>query len=141
MQAHILLAGVTTIALFGACAGTRGAEGLLGKEWVLQSYGVIGSEKTVAPSTQITLGFSSDNTIHGSAGCNRYFSAYEAGKNNTLSIQNIGATKMWCGRPVMDQEKRYFEALENTSTFTIEGHRLQLFSDNGQRVLTFIKKE
>ncbi|MFQ5931055.1 MAG: META domain-containing protein, partial [Nitrospiraceae bacterium] len=63
------------------------------------------------------------------------------GKNNTLSIQNIGATKMWCGRPVMDQEKRYFEALGNTSTFTIEGHRLQLCSDNGQRVLNFIEKE
>lgn len=129
------------MALFGACAGSRAAQGLVGKEWVLQSYGVIGAEKTVVPNTEITLTFSSDNRIYGSAGCNRYFSAYETGQSNTLSIQNIGATKMWCDRPVMDQEEKYFEALGNTSTFAIKEYRLQLLSDSGQHVLTFIAKE
>lgn len=129
------------MAVLGACAGSRAVQELVGKEWVLQSYGVIGAEKTIIPNTEITLSFSSDNRIYGSAGCNRYFSAYEAGRNNTLSIRNIGATKMWCGGPVMDQEERYFEALGKTSTFTIEEYRLRLFSDNGERVLHFTAKE
>ncbi len=129
------------MAVFGACGGTRGVRELVGKEWVLNSYGVTGAEKTVIPNPEITLAFSSNNRIYGSAGCNRYFSAYEAGRNNTLSIQNIGATKMWCGGRVMDQEKRYFEAVGNTSTFTIEEYRLRLLSDNGQHVLNFTAKE
>ncbi|MFQ5992655.1 MAG: DUF4377 domain-containing protein [Nitrospiraceae bacterium] len=118
---------------------TSGGEVLL-RQWVLHSFDVIGSESSVRPHTEITLTFT-DRRIHGSGGCNRYFGGYQGGEGNTLSIQGVGSTKMFCPGRVMDQERRYFEALLNTSTFWVDQNQLQLFYDNGRRVLNFVERD
>lgn len=112
---------------------------LLDNEWELQSFGHIGGEEKVLSETVVTLKFGHDNKITGSGSCNNYFSSYEIGEGNTLSIGVIGATKMYCqGLGIMDQEVQYFTALGEVSTFDVDQNSLQIFDDDGQRVLNFV---
>ncbi|MEE9594775.1 MAG: META domain-containing protein [Candidatus Hydrothermarchaeales archaeon] len=109
---------------------------LLDNEWELQS---IGGEEKVLSGTVVTLKFGQDNRITGSGSCNNYFSSYEIGEGNTLSIGVIGATEMYCqGLGIMDQEVQYFKALGEVSTIDVDQNKLQLFDDGGQRILNFV---
>ena len=119
---------------------TIGSKDLLLRQWLLQSFGVVGSEDSVIPNAEISLGFTPDSRIYGSGGCNRYFGRYQGGQGNTLSIRGVGSTKMFC-RGHMDQERKYFEALLNTSAFKVDEPELRLFSDNGRRVLNFVETD
>ncbi len=113
-------------------------ERLLNRQWVLKSLGPAGSEEPLLPETAIVLEFTGDGRLHGSGGCNRYFAAYVTRSGNGLTIKNIGSTRMACPKAIMDQEMRYFEALQSVSAFSVEKDLLQLFYENGQRVLNFI---
>lgn len=113
-------------------------EGLLNRQWVLKSLGTAGSEQPLLPETAIVLEFNADGRLHGSGGCNRYFAAYVTRPGDGLTIKNIGSTRMACPEAFMDQEMRYFEALQRVSAFKVEKDLLQLFYENSQRVLNFI---
>jgi uncharacterized membrane protein/heat shock protein HslJ len=117
---------------------TAGVRELMKRKWALQSFGLIDSEDLLVPRTAISLEFGADGKLHGSGGCNRYFAAYEIGPDDSLIIRNIGSTRMACPQAFMDQEMRYFEALQRVSTFRVEKRLLQLFYENGKRVLNFI---
>jgi uncharacterized membrane protein/heat shock protein HslJ len=114
------------------------ARDLMKRKWALRSFGVKDSEDLLVPRTVISLEFSKDGKLHGSGGCNRYFAAYEIGPGDSLKIKSIGSTRMACPQEFMDQEMRYFEALQRVSAFKVQNNLLQLFYDNGQRVLNFI---
>ncbi len=111
---------------------------LMKRKWALQSFGIKGSEDPLVPRTAISLEFTADGRLHGSGGCNRYFAAYEIGPGDSLKIESIGSTRMACPQEFMDQEMRYFEALQRVSAFTVEKDCLQLSYENSQRVLNFI---
>lgn len=132
---------VSTLVLLGACAGTRKTQPLLDRQWALQSFGAVGLENALMPDTEISLAFTSEGRVQGAGGCNRYFSTYETATGNRLSIQDIGSTRMWCGEPVMKQERMYLEALGKIATFKVEGKALQLFYNNGRGVLNFEAKD
>jgi uncharacterized membrane protein/heat shock protein HslJ len=117
---------------------TAGMRELRKRKWVLRSFGVIDSEDSLVPRTAISLEFAAEGKLHGSGGCNRYFAAYEIGPDDSLIIRNIGSTRMACPQAFMDQEMRYFEALQRVSTVRVEKRLLQLFYENGKRVLNFI---
>ena len=119
---------------------TSGEKGLLNKQWVLQSSGVSTSEERPIPNTNISLEFTSEGRLSGSGGCNRYFGEYKVKPGNSLTIRGIGSTRMACPPGIMDQEMRYFEALQNTSTFRLDAHRLKLIDNNGQQVLNLAAK-
>jgi heat shock protein HslJ len=109
---------------------------LLTTKWRLQSFGLVGEEKSVIPDTKVTIQFGKDNKITGSAGCNSYFTSYEIGSHNSLSFGLIGSTRMFC-EGIMEQEVQYIKALENVSTFMVDQNSLKLLYDGGRSVLTF----
>ena len=111
---------------------------LLKRKWALRSFAVKDSEDLLVPHTAISLEFALDGKLHGSGGCNRYFAAYEIGPGDSLKIKGVGSTRMACPEEFMDQEMRYFEALQRVSTFRVQKNLLQLLYENGQRVLNFI---
>jgi uncharacterized membrane protein/heat shock protein HslJ len=117
---------------------TAGVRELMRRKWVLRSFGARNSKDPLVPGTAIRLEFASDGKLHGSGGCNRYFATYEIGPGDSLKIKSIGATRMACPQGFMDQEMRYFEALQRVSKFRVQKNLLQLFYENGQRVLNFI---
>ena len=110
---------------------------LTDKKWVLQSFGTTGSEERPLHATEINVTFTADGKLHGSGGCNRYFSTYETGPGNTLTIKQIGSTRMACPQAIMDQEMTYFSSLQNVSTFKINNQILKLFSGIGDQVLIY----
>jgi uncharacterized membrane protein/heat shock protein HslJ len=114
---------------------------LTNKKWVLQSFGTMGLEEKPLPDTEISITFSLDGRLHGSGGCNRYFSAYEIKSDNSLIIKQIGSTRMACPQKIMDQEMRYFRSLQNVSTFKLEEQYLQLFIGKGDLFFVFNESE
>jgi uncharacterized membrane protein/heat shock protein HslJ len=111
---------------------------LMKKKWALKSFGAKDSEDPLVPGTVITLELSADGKLHGSGGCNRYFATYDIGSDASLQIRGIGSTRMACPQEFMDQEMRYFEALQRVSAFKVQKDLLQLLYSNGQRVLNFV---
>jgi len=110
---------------------------LADRKWALQSFGTIGSEERPLPETEISIEFTADGKLHGSGGCNRYFSSYETGPGGSLTIKQMGSTRMACPQEIMDQEMKYFRSLQSVSTFKMEEQRLQLFHGNGDQILNY----
>lgn len=136
----VALVALTLVGLGVAvwASGVDDGGSLVDTQWTLESFGPIGEQEIVLAGTEITLHLDQENKLHGSAGCNRYMSTYEA-KGDELSTGMIGATMMMCpGEGVMAQEAGYLKALESASGFEIgEGH-LRVFCGDGEGVLNFV---
>jgi len=113
------------------------------QQWVLQTYGRIGSEKETIPETEITLQFMTDR-VSGSGGCNRYFSSYQE-EDGKLSMGPVASTRMFCAIPdgTMQQEQEYFKALQAVMEYDISANRqtLKLLYGDRKNNLLYTKKE
>ncbi len=95
--------------------------GLEGVNWVLA--------RTI-PGTEITAVFDGGQ-LSGSAGCNNYFGTYVTGSSrdkNTISVSELGTTRMMCAEEIMEQESEYLAALQSATNYSIEGARLEITS-------------
>ena len=64
--------------------------------------------------------------IAGTGGCNRLTGTYESGPDSALKLKVGGMTMMACEEPLMTQEGRFVEALNATTTYRIDGEKLEL---------------
>jgi len=103
---------------------------LAGTDWVLDEFGSEDDLTAVLPDTSITLNFA-DGSVNGSAGCNSYFGEFTQ-SGSSLTFGAIGATKMACPEPIMQQENNYLAALGIVSTFALEGDQLTLHYADGR---------
>ncbi|OJX99449.1 MAG: hypothetical protein BGP07_05385 [Rhizobiales bacterium 63-22] len=91
------------------------AAGIEGRDWLaenIQGSGVIDNAQT-------TLTVTSDGAVSGSGGCNRYFSrATVSGEN--VSFADIGSTYMQCPAALMNQERKFLDALGKTRSYRID---------------------
>jgi len=139
-----ILVLVVAIAMVGimVCSCTSVSnEPFEGTTWVLVSYGDPGDPQAALEEVEVTAVFSRETgsgKLNGSAGCNNYFGSYET-DGNELTIGDLGSTQMYC-EGLMDQEAQYLSALEAANSYSIEGNRLEISYDSGERVLTFIAK-
>lgn len=93
----------------------------------------------VIPSgIEITLNFGRDGRLHGSAGCNRYFSDYNL-KTDALTLGPIGATRKLCPDLQMTAEKRFLAALGKVNSWAVKDGKLVLFGTGAE--LTFVKSD
>jgi heat shock protein HslJ/LysM repeat protein len=133
-----LVIPVILAVLLAAC-GSPDATALRNTVWELESL----TGNDVFPGTTITLEFS-DDQVSGSAGCNQYLGAYEAGSKN-LSITSVGSTLMACVRSdgtldegIMEQEKQYLKTLQAAATYQVTADRLEIFDETGTLILVFV---
>jgi heat shock protein HslJ/uncharacterized lipoprotein NlpE involved in copper resistance len=92
---------------------------------------------SVQSGTTLTMAFTAEGTVRGSAGCNSYSADFSvAGKS--ISIGKIAATKKMCARPrkVMQQEAAFLQSLQRAAVVRVEGGRLELRSDDGALLVT-----
>jgi heat shock protein HslJ len=116
------------------------ANPLAGSQWNLESFGPIGSETPVGEGSTITLEFGAGGQAGGSGGCNSFGTQYEV-QDGVLSFGQIASTLMACtDEGVMDQEQRYFQALQNAGEFSLDADRLTILYDDGQGALIFVKE-
>ena len=120
-----------------ACSHTgsssRNADDLIGTEWVLEDLAGRGVEDRV----QSTVIFKTHDRIVGWGGCNRYFSGYRF-HGQKLDIGPIGSTRRVCPAVVMDQETRFFSALDKANRMSREGAYLLIHCDDMEKPLRFM---
>ncbi len=119
-------AGAALLALAVGCCHCRAYQQknrrpLVGTEWQLVQLGGV----TYAPETErFTLLFGEENHLSGIGACNRISGSYTAGEKNALSIGPLAATRMAC--PGMEREMEFFEAVESTTRYDMDGEMLLL---------------
>lgn len=120
------LALVAATAIGGACGGGTQGEAVLpdalaDTAWRVESIG----EAPVVDDTQPTLEFGEGGAVSGDGGCNRFHGSItvDAGQ---LRFGPFASTRRACPEPVMDQEMRYFAALEETVRMERRGPALVL---------------
>lgn len=130
--------------LTSACAASptapsqAGGGNLTNTQWELVSFSEQGVETPVVAGSTITLEFGEDGQAGGSGGCNSYGARYEV-RDGSLSISEIVSTLMACvDEQVMEQERRYFEALGAAIRHEISGDSLTIWYGDGEGELNFI---
>lgn len=104
---------------------------LTGTAW--QATGVnnqTGGVESTALTSSVTAEFADDGTVTGFSGCRDYTGSYEAA-DGTLSVTDISLDGPECSGDEAVLEAGYVAALQNTSTFTIEGSTLNLRDSDG----------
>ncbi|MBV2142724.1 META domain-containing protein [Falsochrobactrum sp. TDYN1] len=109
----------------------RVASSIEGRDWLaedIQGGGVIDNAQT-------TLTINTDGAASGSGGCNRYFSkTVISGKS--ISFAEIGSTYMQCPPALMNQERKFLDALSKTRSYKMETGKLVLIDENGEELAT-----
>jgi heat shock protein HslJ len=110
---------------------------LAGTLWQVISYNN-GKEAVISvlAGTTISLEFSTDGKVRGSAGCNEFTATYSTSGQN-LTLGESTATRKTCAHPegVMVQERLFFNALAMSTLVRIDGDRLELRARNGALVV------
>jgi len=89
--------------------------------------------KGTAPKSTITITFPEQGQIAGRGPCNRYFGT-QTKPLPWFGVGPIGSTKMACEN--LDEESRYFRALEQATLAEVSETVLILSDDNGP-ILTY----
>lgn len=111
---------------------------LVNTQWQLTSFGGPNAETPVTGDKALTLEFRPGGQVGGSGGCNSFGGKYQV-QGNTLSISQIVSTMMACvTQGVMEQEQRYFQALQAAQTFELTTDHLTLHAASGQETLNFV---
>jgi heat shock protein HslJ len=109
------------------------ATGLAGSAWQVTGYNN-GRQAVVSllAGSDLTLAFSADGRLSGSAGCNRYHATYSSSAQD-IRIGPAGATRRTCGEPpgIMEQEARFLDALASAALWRLDGDRLELRTAGG----------
>jgi heat shock protein HslJ len=99
--------------VLSGCGGEP-ASLLLGPEWVVESI----DGGWLIGDSRVTIAFQEDGRVAGLASCNRYTASYEL-TGEGLSIAGGASTMMACAPALMEEERRFFEALDAIRRFEI----------------------
>ena len=117
---------------------------LEGTAWQLTGYNAGDAIQSVIPDTKITATWGETSAggageVTGSAGCNHYFGEYEV-DGESLAVRAVGMTEMFCASPegLMEQEQDYAEVLGRAASYRIQGDRLTVLGEGGERLLEFV---
>jgi heat shock protein HslJ len=135
-----------TLELLGADGAVLAAfaaqsQSLAGTSWQVNSFNN-GRQAVVSTivGTDLTLAFSDDGRVAGSAGCNRYNAAYTQ-DGRKLTFGPAAATRMACAKPdgVMEQEQQFLKALGTVATARVEGDRLEMRTADDALAVILVK--
>jgi putative lipoprotein len=124
----------------GGCEATgtdrdRAAD-LVGTSWVATEIG----GRDVIEDTASTLEFAEPGKVFGKGGCNRFFGGVTI-KGAAIEFGQMGSTMMACPDSMMDQERRYLEALGEAKRFESKDGLLLMFGAGPDPIIRFAKSE
>jgi heat shock protein HslJ len=108
--------------------------GLSGTTWLLEDLGGAG----VLDRVEATLEFPETGKVAGKGSCNRFFGSVEI-SGASISFGPLGSTRMACVEAVMNQEAKYFEALQGAERFRVDGTTLLIYAKGLDHPLRFIR--
>jgi heat shock protein HslJ len=113
---------------------------LVGASWALDAFLEDGVETPVIAGNQPTLQFQVDGQAVGTGGCNQFGGEYFL--TDQLNFREIITTEMACtGAGIMEQEQRYYQALQSAGEFEIVGDELRITYGEGQGTLIFTRSD
>lgn len=80
------------------------------------------------------LTFAVNRTLRGESGCNIVNGSFSFG-GTTLKVGKLATTRRACAKPMMEQEKRYLEALRRVTTWRIDNDALVLADGKGRDLM------
>lgn len=108
---------VLSSALVGAALAGCAAEPIKlqqERSYVLEWIG----ERPLMDYSHLTLTLAADGRAYGNAGCNHWFALYTL-DGDKLSFGAVGSTRKLCAPAVMEQEKRFLQALTTVQRWDI----------------------
>lgn len=143
---------ILTLGMLTACGGmgskndpvlidSRSVERLYGVTWELKTLTVDGSRVIMHPDGTMTLLFAPQGQASGYAAVNNFSGQYSFDQNGRLSWPPAGLiTTRKAGPPeLMEKERAFLAGLPKTTRAILAGNALQLQSEDGNTVLTFLK--
>ncbi len=113
-----------------------GTSGLLGTSWRLEDFGGAG----VPDRVEATLEFPDTGRVAGSGSCNRFFGTVDI-SGESIRFGSLGSTRKACEEAVMNQEGKYFKALQDAERFRLDGSILLVYIRGMAKPLRFVRKE
>ncbi len=111
---------------------------LAGTEWtVIAVNNQGGGVQSTLPGAAPLLVFEDESIVSGTTGCNSFNGKYSA-EEGSIDIELLAVTEMLCSSPdgLMDQETWVLRALEKSTTYRVEGQTLDMFDEDGSRLLS-----
>lgn len=133
-RAWAIGAGATLLVvmvIMTACSDSE-PESLPGSNWRLTTL----DDAAPVEGSTITLGFDDQGMATGSGGCNRYFGGVTI-DGDQITFGTLGATRVACEPPILDQEFAYLAALESAAMYRLDGPSLTLHDAQGATLATF----
>jgi heat shock protein HslJ len=121
-----VIVGGTTLT---GCGGEP-ASLLQGAEWTVVEI----SGAPLVAGSKVTLDFAQDGRVSGHASCNNFTGTY-ALSGEGLAISQVAGTRMMCDAALMDQERRFLEALGGVQNFSIAADDALLLRTGDGRIV------
>jgi len=109
---NLLLCALTGTALLGCAAEPMKLE--QERSYLLEWIG----ERPLMDYSHLTLTLAEDGRAYGNAGCNHWFAPYQL-DGDKLTFGKVGSTRKLCAPALMEQEKRFLQALETVQRWDI----------------------
>ncbi|MGE0118472.1 MAG: META domain-containing protein [Dongiaceae bacterium] len=120
--------------LLAGCADTpepAQPSAIVGPVWVAEDI----AGRGIIDNSRITLQLGADGRASGRGGCNGYGGGYSLA-GESLRFGPLAATQMACAEALMNQERRYFDALAGTARYALaDDGALLLTTVDGRQIL------
>ena len=116
------------ILILPGCQKSNHPDSLIGNKWILLK--VVHTDTNLEESvpsnlTNMNIVFNNTHKLNGVGACNSMTGDYSILSNDSLKIDNLGRTLMYCGNDInMTWEDTFYNSLKNATNFDITGDRL-----------------
>lgn len=136
MTTNAAIPGFTmALALLAGCAAMsegKAAPALQGTSWSATGINSGGGMTGMHAGSKVTLDFSADGTLSGSAGCNNFTGRYEITGDQVKFPSAFASTRKMCADPaVMQQEQAFLKALSSSTSAHFVNGKLELRDAHG----------
>ncbi|MET1078801.1 MAG: META domain-containing protein [Pseudomonas sp.] len=91
-------------------------------------------ERPLLDNSHLTLTLDADGRAYGSAGCNHWYGPYQL-QDQQLSFGQLGSTRKGCAPALMEQERRFLEALRQVQRWDVSPlDQLRLWPAEGKPI-------
>lgn len=133
----LFLAGIALVTLKGRQMAEQGMTGggaeLTGTKW----RPILVGNMEIPEDSGMYVSFDVDGSIKGQGGCNGFFGSLQQ-SDSGIEVGPLGATRMACEESIMNRERSFLEAVQNTKGFATNSNGLRLMDSDGNALAELV---